>query len=258
MSVTPNDPIKAAIDKAKDQLAADLGVSPSDITASVFDAVADHVSTQEPERGPFVFYEAQPIPHTGAVREAIIAQMCQSEPSMNRESAEAYLQNAERETLVMSTVYQVAMKNAASGFGFPVVHLSIKRIDREPMHDWRALQTIKNVLVGEEFEAIEIYPAESRLVDSANQYHLWVFNDPLARIPIGWGSRLVDEIQVGHSKQRRFESRDALLPSKAELIDALRPLCDWMRDNTGPSDGTLEILSDAKTLLDKVDKARVS
>ncbi len=256
--MTSNDPIKAAVDAAKAQFAADLGITPDEITDSVFDVVADQFQTEEQERGPFVFYEAQPIPPTTAVREAMIAQMCKSEPSFTRETAETYLANAERERIVMSTEYQVAIKEAETGFDFPVVHLSIKRIDREPMHDWRALQTIKNVIVGEECEALEIYPAESRLVDSANQYHLWVINDPLARIPVGWGSRLVDEVSVGNSKQRRFESRDALLPSKAELIDALRPLCDWMRDNTGPSDGTLEILRDAKTLLDKVDKARAS
>jgi len=30
------------------------------------------------------------------------------------------------------------------------------------------------MIVGEEHEAFEVYPAESRLVDTANQYHLWV------------------------------------------------------------------------------------
>jgi hypothetical protein len=55
----------------------------------------------------------------------------------------------------------------------PMIHLSIKRNDREPIHDWRVLQEIKNELVGAEAEAVELYPAESRLVDTANQYHLW-------------------------------------------------------------------------------------
>lgn len=59
------------------------------------------------------------------------------------------------------------------------------------MHDWRDLQAIKNELVGPEHEAIELYPAESRLVDTANQYHLWVLKDPSQRIPVGWTQRLV-------------------------------------------------------------------
>ena len=52
-------------------------------------------------------------------------------------------------------------------------YLSIKRHDREPIGDWRVKQRIKNALLGEEWEAIEIYPKESRLVDASNQYHLF-------------------------------------------------------------------------------------
>ena len=48
--------------------------------------------------------------------------------------------------------------------------LSIKRRDRAPVHDWRELQQIKNMIVGDEHEGFEVYPAESRLVDTANQY----------------------------------------------------------------------------------------
>jgi hypothetical protein len=54
-----------------------------------------------------------------------------------------------------------------------IVWLSICRLDREPLHNWRDLQTIKNMLVGEECFGYEVYPAESQLVDTANQYHLW-------------------------------------------------------------------------------------
>lgn len=68
-------------------------------------------------------------------------------------------------------------------------HLSIKRLDKESIHDWRDLQQIKNELCGEECEAVEIYPAESRLVDAANQYHLWVFPEGF-RIPFGYQERL--------------------------------------------------------------------
>lgn len=55
-----------------------------------------------------------------------------------------------------------------------VVQLSIKRYDREPIRDWRHLQQIKNEVMGPEREAVEIFPRESRLVDTSNQYHLWV------------------------------------------------------------------------------------
>ena len=56
-----------------------------------------------------------------------------------------------------------------------MTYLSIKRLDKKSIHDWRHLQEIKNELCGEDCEAIEIYPVEKRLVDTANQYHLFVF-----------------------------------------------------------------------------------
>lgn len=58
----------------------------------------------------------------------------------------------------------------------PMIHLSIRRDDRQPCRDWRDFQRIKNQLAGPEWEAVEMYPAESRLVDMANQFHLWCFN----------------------------------------------------------------------------------
>lgn len=67
-------------------------------------------------------------------------------------------------------VYQVAVTQEGQW-----CHLSIKRNDRLPIKEWRDMQQIKNELVGPEWEAVELYPAESRLVDTANQYHLWIF-----------------------------------------------------------------------------------
>lgn len=85
-----------------------------------------------------------------------------------------------------------------------MIHLSIKRLDREPIHDWRDLQQIKNELVGAEHEAVELYPAESRLTDSANQYHLWVLADKEVRFPFGFQDRLVGDVTFGKAKQRPF------------------------------------------------------
>lgn len=68
----------------------------------------------------------------------------------------------------------------------PVVHLSIKRTDGSELRSWRDLQQIKNELVGPEHEAVELFPAESRLIDSAFQYHLWVAVDPHYRFPFGF------------------------------------------------------------------------
>jgi hypothetical protein len=53
--------------------------------------------------------------------------------------------------------------------------LSIKRSDGQPIRTWRVLQDIKNAVAGEERYAVEIYPPESKVTDTANIYHLWVF-----------------------------------------------------------------------------------
>lgn len=75
----------------------------------------------------------------------------------------------------------------------PLIHLSLRHLDRRPLHDWRDLQRIKNELVHPHCEGLEVYPAEDRLVDTSNQYHLWVFADPTFRLSFGFHERLVAE-----------------------------------------------------------------
>lgn len=104
--------------------------------------------------------------------------------------------------------YQVTLRRFPSTKegGPEMVHLSIKRIDKEVCKDWRDFQAIKNQLVGAECEGMELYPAESRVVDTANQYHLWVINDPTFRYPWGFDRRAVMPPTPGTaSKQRGFE-----------------------------------------------------
>lgn len=75
--------------------------------------------------------------------------------------------------------------------GVPVLWLSIKRRDKEPIADWRELQRVKNELVGPEYEAVQLFPAEDRLVDTANQYHLFAVEERRYRFPFGFFERLV-------------------------------------------------------------------
>lgn len=84
-----------------------------------------------------------------------------------------------------------------------LVWLSIRRQDRGALIDWRDLQEIKNQLVGEECDAVQIFPAESRLVDEANQFHLWCRSTPGRWIPFGFNQRLVSyNTRMGRAKQR--------------------------------------------------------
>jgi hypothetical protein len=109
-----------------------------------------------------------------------------------------------REWVLRSDTYQVAMIDwPCLPLNVVLTHLSIKRIDREPLHDWRELQMIKNALCGPEREGVEVYPAESRLVDTANQFHMWVLPEG-RQWPFGWDTRMVTEDEPGKVKQRPF------------------------------------------------------
>jgi hypothetical protein len=93
--------------------------------------------------------------------------------------------------------------------------LSIRRNDRGAVHDWRDLQRIKNELVGPECEGFELYPAESRLVDTANQFFLWVFLDQTFRISVGFRERLVADSAGRQTKARQRPFRPDERPPDA-------------------------------------------
>ena len=74
--------------------------------------------------------------------------------------------------------------------GRDVIRIYIRRRDNKPISpDWRWRQAIKNQLVGPEYEAVELCPAESRLHNQTNIYDLWVVNDPNYRFSFGLNGR---------------------------------------------------------------------
>jgi hypothetical protein len=126
---------------------------------------------------------------------------------LTREQAENEVKRMARQKIWMNDTYQVNIMELPGDR----LHLSIKRRDKLPIHDWRDLQRIKNELVGPENEAVELYPAESRLVDAANQYHLWASKDPTFRFPLGYNTRLVqgpEEAEAVGGRQRAFAAPD--------------------------------------------------
>ena len=112
---------------------------------------------------------------------------------VSREDAEAFVEQYRAEKVFRSRDWQVhILAVPAKEDGWPaMLHLNCRRADREACHDWRTLQAIKNILVGPEHEAVELYPAESRLTDTANNYHLWVLASPTTRFPFGFTGRAV-------------------------------------------------------------------
>lgn len=115
-------------------------------------------------------------------------QICGYVPDLNERLyvVETVVQRLVSLNIYCNDTYRVEMNDAG-----PFVHLDIRRHDHEPCNNWHDFQKIKNELVGPEFEAVELFPAESRLVDTANQYHLWVHKDAGFRFPLGFGQRLV-------------------------------------------------------------------
>jgi len=119
------------------------------------------------------------------------------------------------EKVYLNHLYQVNVSELQIRFGNPeeeitIKQLSIKLRSKEIIKDWRHFQAIKNQLCGKESLAFEIYPPESQLVDTANQYHLWVFPSD-EHFPFIFGAgRLVTEAESNGSKQRPFE--EALKP----------------------------------------------
>ena len=103
------------------------------------------------------------------------------------QSVEEVLSGMDRSTMYANSQFLVHLTEMADG----LVWLSIRRVDRKPIRDWRALQRIKNEIVGRDREACELYPSEARLVDLANQYHLWVLPRG-ERFPFGFNERDVD------------------------------------------------------------------
>jgi hypothetical protein len=76
-----------------------------------------------------------------------------------------------------------------------VESISVRRDDQSPVHPWRHLQWIKNDIAGPEAEAVNLHPAESRLLDTANQSWLWVL-PPGHHFPMGFneGRIVSDEV----------------------------------------------------------------
>lgn len=99
---------------------------------------------------------------------------------------ERLIQTVAAPQVFVNDTYTVRVRDAS-----PFIQLDIARLDGQPCTSWREFQQIKNELVGPECEAVELFPAESRLVDTANQYHLWVNPNANFRFPFGYHKRVV-------------------------------------------------------------------
>jgi len=135
-----------------------------------------------------------------------------AEYQSSREEAEQHYAKLLADEVWISDEYQVNLnRNPPHGMtGMTLWHLSIKRRSKMPIHDWRDLQAIKNVICGPQYEAVEVYPATDRTADGANQYHLWVFvgngSGTPPRLPFGFIDRRVDSKPPANGGQRKLHN----------------------------------------------------
>jgi hypothetical protein len=165
---------------------------------------------------PFETAKLDPMPE--AEMNKIFLLQCKKfelEPTIEeRQRFDAVMEHERHCHVYLNDTYQVQVRQAVQQnlgedtFFPPMVHLSIKRIDRKPIDEnhWRILQEIKNCIIGTNHEAVEIYPNEDRLMDTANQYHLWCLAYPDLLFPFGYMTpRAVtssDDVEDTNAEQR--------------------------------------------------------
>jgi hypothetical protein len=109
--------------------------------------------------------------------------------NLSEDQAKQQIAWMKSQAVYVNNLYQVNIEFMAE----QGAHLMIRRIDRQPIHNWSHFQQIKNELLGPECEAIEIYPKVSRLVDDKNHYHLWGYRTPDKQFPFGIEGRKDDD-----------------------------------------------------------------
>lgn len=113
------------------------------------------------------------------VEEAMTATGC------SREEAQERIDWMKSQSVWVNNLYQVNVEYLPNS----QAHAIIRRLDRQPVHNWVHFQEIKNQVLGKECEAVEIYPRESALVDAKHHYHLWGFRTPEGTFNLGFKNR---------------------------------------------------------------------
>ena len=57
------------------------------------------------------------------------------------------------------------------------IHIRIIREDQEPISNYMDMQDIKNLLIGSDKIAIQVFPRKEDMINYGNTYHLWSWDD---------------------------------------------------------------------------------
>ena len=83
---------------------------------------------------------------------------------------------------VLDKKYVVMTRQIKTEWGI-VEHAFIRNKDNSDI-SWKEKQKIKNDLFGRNRTAIEVFPAESRLIDKVGAYHIWILPEEM-ELPFG-------------------------------------------------------------------------
>ena len=134
-----------------------------------------------------------------------------------------------------SDIYQVLVRRYSEdpvfGTRGGMVQIGIHTLDGTARHDWREFQWVKNQMAGDECEAFELYPAESRLIDPSNYYTLWCFPG-LKRIKVGVDDeRRVFDADEAAAPQRGFSGYDSMWDVARKTVDEVMGPGEYARLN---------------------------
>jgi hypothetical protein len=132
---------------------------------------------------------------------------------ISEEDIQESLKQTIEEGIYVNSRYQVNVRDIVptTPSSPPLKHLSIKCIwnGKNPPgpERWRDFQRIKDELCGPEMEGVELYPARSRLVDTSNQFHIWVIMDPTWQWPFGFEGGFTSYDDPPGGKQQPLEAQ---------------------------------------------------
>ena len=122
-----------------------------------------HWTTGSPTAGSRCIGSMPLAPFHAATRppETLDVRSFASRHGLLEEVAASQIDRLRAQSIYMNDLYQVNVEIVHTPFGKEtgdMFWLSVKRRDRAPVHDWRKLQQIKNMIVGDEHEGFEAYP----------------------------------------------------------------------------------------------------
>lgn len=95
------------------------------------------------------------------------------------------------------------------------VEVGVHNHNRTPHVSWRHLQQIKNEVLGPDREAVQLFPAEDRLVDTANEYWLYVYpvgkapmRDRRTKVGMDHGRNVAYDMPDGFSRSRQSQEME--------------------------------------------------